>query len=73
MHKVYPVFHPPQLVRNVVNVSYHVSKYKVIVDELHKEITELKDKLAKQAPGNSGFDRAEAARLVEWFIQELSY
>jgi kinesin family protein 18/19 len=52
-----------KLVRNVVNVSYHVSKYKVIVDELHKEITELKDKLAKQAPGNSGFDRAEAARL----------
>ena len=52
-----------QLVRNVVSVDYHLSKYKEIVEDLQKEITHLKSKLATHGPIKGAFDKVEAARL----------
>ena len=52
-----------QLVRNVVSVDYHLSKYQESVDDLQKEITHLKSKLASHGPINGAFDKVEAARL----------
>ena len=52
-----------QLVRNVVSVDYHLSKYKEIVEDLQKEITHLKSKLASHGPIKGAFDKVEAARL----------
>ena len=52
-----------QLVRNVVSVDYHLSKYKEIVEDLQKEITHLKSKLASHGPIKGAFDTVEAARL----------
>ena len=34
------------------------------MDELHKEIAELKTKLTREAPVISGYDKTEAARLA---------
>ena len=52
-----------QLVRNVVSVDYHLSKYKEIVEDLQKEIAHLKSKLASHGPIKGAFDKVEAARL----------
>ena len=35
------------ITQNVVNVDYHVSRYKKIVAELRTEVAELKEKLAR--------------------------
>ena len=61
--------HPPccccvQLVRNVPTVDYHMSRYKTVVEELQREIAELKTRLAQQGPLKSQFDKTEAARWV---------
>ncbi|OMJ86997.1 hypothetical protein SteCoe_11396 [Stentor coeruleus] len=47
--------------RNVVNVTYHISKYKDIINELKKEVLELKKVLQKKnSPKNlDGFDNAD--------------
>ena len=54
-----------QVVRNVLTVDYHMSRYKTVVEELQREITELKTRLAQQGPLKSEFDKTEAARWVE--------
>ena len=51
-----------QVVRNVLTVDYHMSRYKTVVEELQREITELKTQLAQQRPLKSQFDKTEAAR-----------
>ena len=51
-----------QLVRNVLTVDYHMSRYKTVVEELQREIAELKTRLAQQGPLKSQFDKTEAAR-----------
>ena len=53
-----------QLVRNVLTVDYHMSRYKTVVEELQREIAELKTRLAQQGPLKSQFDKTEAARWV---------
>ncbi|OMJ83915.1 hypothetical protein SteCoe_15075 [Stentor coeruleus] len=47
--------------RNVVNVSYHISKYKDIINELKKEVNELRKVIRnkKKVPRIEGFDNAE--------------
>lgn len=50
-----------KLVRNVVNVDFHVTRYRAIVIELQKEITDLKTKL--DISGHPTFDTTEAGRL----------
>ena len=39
-----------QVVRNVLTVDYHMSRYKTVVEELQREIAELKTRLAQQGP-----------------------
>ena len=51
-----------QVVRNVLTVDYHMSRYKTVVEELQREIAELKTRLAQQGPLKSQFDKTEAAR-----------
>ena len=51
-----------QVVRNVLTVDYHMSRYKTVVEELQREIAELKARLAQQGPLKSQFDKTEAAR-----------
>ena len=46
-----------------MSVDYHLSKYKEIVEDLQKEITHLKSKLASHGPTKGVFDKVEAARL----------
>ena len=53
-----------QVVRNVLTVDYHMSRYKTVVEELQREIAELKTRLAQQRPLKSQFDKTEAARWV---------
>ena len=53
---------PPGVVRNVLTVDYHMSYYKTVVEELQREIAELKTRLAQQGPLKSQFDKTEAAR-----------
>ena len=50
-----------QVVRNVLTVDYHLSRYKTVVEELQREIAELKTRLAQQGPLKSQFDKTEAA------------
>ena len=50
-----------QVVRNVLTVDYHMSRYKTVVEELQREIAELKTRLAQQGPLKSDFDKTEAA------------
>ena len=50
------------VVRNVLTVDYHLSRYKTVVEELQRAITELKTRLAQQGPLKSQFDKTEAAR-----------
>ncbi|OMJ83671.1 hypothetical protein SteCoe_15341 [Stentor coeruleus] len=48
--------------RNVVNVTYHISKYKDIINDLRKEVLELKKVLMKKknSPKNlDGFENAD--------------
>lgn len=49
----------------MLTVDYHMSRYKTVVEELQREITELKTRLAQQGPLKSEFDKTEAARWVE--------
>ena len=51
-----------QVVHNVLTVVYHMSRYKTVVEELQREIAELKTRLAQQGPLKSQFDKTEAAR-----------
>ena len=53
-----------QVVRNVLTVDYHMSRYKTVVEELQREIAELKTRLAQQGPLTSQFDKTETARWV---------
>ncbi|OMJ82018.1 hypothetical protein SteCoe_17403 [Stentor coeruleus] len=48
--------------RNVVNVSYHISKYKDIINDLKREVSELKNviKNKKKVPKIEGFHNAES-------------
>ena len=67
MPHILPLPIPPccvQLVRNVLTVDYHMSRYKTVVEELQREIAELKTRLAQQGPLKSQFDKTEAARWV---------
>ena len=51
-----------QVVRNVLTVDYHMSRYKTVVEELQREIAGLKTQLAQQGPLKSDFDKTEAAQ-----------
>ena len=46
----------------MLTVDYHMSRYKTVVEELQREITELKTRLAQQGPLKSQFDKTEAAQ-----------
>ena len=50
------------LVRNLLTVDYHMFRYKTVVEELQREIAELKTQLAQQGPLKSQFDKTEADR-----------
>lgn len=52
-----------KLVKNVVNVEFHLSNYRQIVEQLQKEVSELKDKLNASRSNNEEFDYSVAARI----------
>ena len=52
-----------KLVKNVINVDFHLSNYREIVNRLQKEILELKEKLNETRGNNEEFDYSVAARF----------
>lgn len=52
-----------KLVKNVINVDFHLSKYQQIVKQLQEEISELKEKLSTSHSSNEEFDYSVAARI----------
>ena len=52
-----------KLVKNVVNVDFHLSNYREIVKQLQKEVSELKEKLTATQGNNEEFDYSVAARI----------
>jgi len=52
-----------KLVKNVVNVDFHLSNYQKIVKQLRKEVSELKEKLNASRGNDEEFDYAVAARI----------
>ncbi|XP_065910849.1 uncharacterized protein [Dysidea avara] len=52
-----------KLVRNVVNIDFHLSNYRQIVEQLQKEVLELKEKLTAKRGNSEEFESAVAARF----------
>ena len=52
-----------KLVKNVVNVDFHLSNYQQIVKQLQNEVSELKEKLNAGRGNNEEFDYSIAAKI----------
>ena len=52
-----------KLVKNVVNVDFHLANYRQIVKQLQKEVSELKEKLNGSHGNSEEFDYSVAARV----------
>ena len=52
-----------KLVKNVVNVDFHLANYRQIVKQLQNEVSELKEKLNANRGNNEEFDYSVAARV----------